>query len=52
MMQQTYFVIDSFESLLDATLNSDFAPIYAELAGAGDLAPDAVAGRAHPDAAR
>jgi phenylalanine-4-hydroxylase len=40
--QQTYFVIDSFESLLDATLNTDFAPLYAELAGTPDLAVDAL----------
>lgn len=31
--QQTYFVIDSFEDLLERTLKTDFAPIYAELAG-------------------
>ena len=30
--QKTYFVIDSFEQLIDATL-PDFAPIYARLAG-------------------
>ncbi|RXD04832.1 phenylalanine 4-monooxygenase [Sphingomonas sp. UV9] len=28
--QQNYFVIDSFEDLLDQTLNTDFAPLYAE----------------------
>lgn len=40
--QQTYFVIDSFETLLDVTLNTDFGPLYAELADAPDLAVDAV----------
>jgi len=30
--QKTYFVIDSFEQLIDATL-PDFAPLYARLAG-------------------
>jgi phenylalanine-4-hydroxylase len=40
--QQSYFVIDSFESLLDATLNTDFGPVYADLARADDLATDAV----------
>jgi phenylalanine-4-hydroxylase len=29
--QKTYFVIDSFEQLIDAT-RPDFVPIYAELA--------------------
>lgn len=40
--QQTYFVIESFDSLLDVTLNTDFAPLYAELATTPDLAIDAV----------
>jgi len=40
--QQSYFVIDSFADLLDQTLKTDFKPIYAELAGAGTLATDAV----------
>jgi phenylalanine-4-hydroxylase len=35
--QQTYFVIDSFEDLLHATLDTDFAPLYARLAGLPDL---------------
>lgn len=35
--QQAYFVIDSFEDLLRQTLETDFAPIYAELEGAADL---------------
>lgn len=29
--QQSYFVIDDFETLLDQTLNTDFGPLYAEL---------------------
>ena len=45
--QKTYFVIDSYEQLMEAT-SPDFAPIYARLAGqdsipAGDvLATDTV----------
>jgi phenylalanine-4-hydroxylase len=35
--QQNYFVIDSFEDLLKQTLETDFGPIYAELAGAPDI---------------
>jgi phenylalanine-4-hydroxylase len=37
--QQTYFVIDSFESLLKATLETDFAPLYKQLEGQPDLNP-------------
>lgn len=40
--QQTYFVIDSLEDLLDKTLNTDFAPIYEELEGVQAYATDAV----------
>jgi len=40
--QQTYFVIDSFEDLLRQTLQTDFAPLYARLAGLSDLAPETV----------
>ena len=40
--QQTYFVIDSFEDLLRATVETDFAPLYAELAQQPDLAIDTV----------
>jgi phenylalanine-4-hydroxylase len=40
--QQSYFVIDSFEDLLDQTLNTDFAPLYAQLEGEADIAPDAI----------
>lgn len=35
--QQSYFVIDSFESLLATTLNTDFGPIYDALASQTDL---------------
>ena len=35
--QQAYFVIESFEQLLHATLDTDFAPLYAKLAGLPDL---------------
>jgi phenylalanine-4-hydroxylase len=40
--QQVYFVIDSFEDLLEATLNTDFGPLYEDLATAGDLGVDAI----------
>ena len=35
--QQVYFVIDSFEQLLHATLDTDFAPLYAKLETLPDL---------------
>jgi phenylalanine-4-hydroxylase len=35
--QQNYFVIDSFEDLLAQTLETDFGPIYDELAKAPDI---------------
>ncbi len=35
--QQNYFVIDSFEDLLNQTLNTDFGPLYTELAGQPDV---------------
>ncbi len=38
--QETYFVIDSFEQLFEAT-RPDFAPLYRELAKLPELAPDA-----------
>lgn len=41
--QQTYFVIDSFESLLRQTLETDFAPLYRALEGAADLEVDELA---------
>ncbi len=40
--QQTYFVIDSFADLLRQTLETDFAPLYADLATASELSPEAV----------
>ncbi|AGH51084.1 phenylalanine 4-monooxygenase [Sphingomonas sp. MM-1] len=40
--QQTYFVIPSFEELLRCTLETDFAPLYAELEGMEDLDPETV----------
>ena len=40
--QQSYFVIPSFEALLKATAETDFAPVYGALEGLADLAPDAV----------
>jgi phenylalanine-4-hydroxylase len=38
--QQSYFVIDSFDDLLRQTMETDFAPLYAELETAEDLEPD------------
>ena len=35
--QRTYFVIDSFEHLLEETLETDFGPLYAEAADAPDI---------------
>lgn len=40
--QQVYFVIDSFEDLLQQTLETDFGPIYNELAPLPTIAIDAV----------
>jgi len=40
--QQGYFVIPSFEALLRATAEADFAPVYAALETLDDVAPDAV----------
>lgn len=37
--QQTYFVIDSFEDLLRRTIETDFGPLYDELAAQPDLEP-------------
>lgn len=36
--QQNYFVIDSFDQLLDATLHTDFAPLYDRLQHLPDIA--------------
>lgn len=38
--QQSYFVIPSFEELLRTTLDTDFAPLYAELETLADLEPE------------
>ena len=35
--QQTYFVIDSFEDLLRQTLETDFGPLYEDLASGPDI---------------
>ena len=35
--QQNYFVIDSFEDLLEQTLSTDFGPLYEELRGQPDI---------------
>ena len=40
--QQVYFVIDSFDDLLRQTLETDFGPLYAELADTPDFAIDAI----------
>jgi phenylalanine-4-hydroxylase len=37
--QQSYFVIDSYDQLLRTTLDTDFAPLYADLADLPDYAP-------------
>jgi phenylalanine-4-hydroxylase len=39
--QQSYFVIDSFDGLLEQSYR-DFGDLYARLKGASDIAPDAV----------
>lgn len=40
--QQTYFVIDSFDDLLRQTIETDFAPLYAELQDQPDIATNTV----------
>jgi phenylalanine-4-hydroxylase len=35
--QKNYFVIDSFEQLLEQTLNTDFGPLYADLEEQSDI---------------
>jgi phenylalanine-4-hydroxylase len=40
--QQTYFIIDSFEDLLRQTVETDFAPIYTELASEPDLTVETI----------
>lgn len=37
--QETYFVIDDFDQLFDATVDPDFTPLYAALRDEGDLQP-------------
>ncbi len=37
--QQVYFVIDSFEDLLEHTIRTDFAPLYERLADLPELGP-------------
>ncbi|WP_062731860.1 phenylalanine 4-monooxygenase [Sphingobium abikonense] len=41
--QQSYFVIDSFEQLLEQTTQTDFAPFYADLAALPDYETDTIA---------
>ena len=40
--QQTYFVLPSFEALLEQTLETDFAPLYERLTALPDLPSDTV----------
>jgi phenylalanine-4-hydroxylase len=40
--QQSYFVVDSLDQLLEVTLNSDFAPLYAANAARPPIAVDAL----------
>jgi len=40
--QQTYFVIPDFATLLRVTLETDFAPLYAEIADLPDIRPDEI----------
>jgi phenylalanine-4-hydroxylase len=40
--QQSYFVIESFEDLLRQTLDTDFCPLYAEVAGMPDIETDEI----------
>ena len=41
-VQAVYFVIPSLQALLDATANTDFGPVYDELAQAADIPIEAV----------
>jgi phenylalanine-4-hydroxylase len=41
--QQVYFVIESLPALLDETVNTDFAPLYGELAALPDIPIAAIA---------
>ncbi len=40
--QQSYFVVDSFDELLQQTAEADFAPVYDRLETLSDIAPDAI----------
>jgi phenylalanine-4-hydroxylase len=40
--QQSYFVIDSFDDLLQQTQRTDFAPLYSALKQEGDVPPEAI----------
>jgi phenylalanine-4-hydroxylase len=40
--QQTYFVIESFDELLAATMGQEFGPVYRELSGIADLPLDEI----------
>jgi phenylalanine-4-hydroxylase len=40
--QQTYFVVDSLPALLDETVNTDFAPLYRDLATLPDIPAAAI----------
>jgi len=40
--QQSYFVIDGYEDLFHATVDRDFAPLYAKMNGKFDLKPEDV----------
>lgn len=40
--QQNYFVIDSFEDLLGQTLNTDFGPLYTDVASQPDIAIETI----------
>jgi phenylalanine-4-hydroxylase len=40
--QQIYFVVPSLQDLLDETVKTDFGPLYARLAGRGDIAIAAI----------
>lgn len=41
--QQTYFVINSYDELFRATVDTDFAPLYAQMQGRFDLNPADIA---------
>jgi phenylalanine-4-hydroxylase len=40
--QQNYFVIDSFDDLLDQTLNTDFGPLYEKIRALPDIGIEAI----------